>query len=131
MCEVCADGWYGAQCQLTDVKLTVKYVSNPVSLCCMAKKLYGRKPVPHRLFFSTHRADIDSFNQDAFMSQLDTLMGQPITLMSVAAGSVVVTTGMSEASARDAVAFAQDGRLASIGVESLSVQGQAAVVVGM
>lgn len=57
-------------------------------------------------------------------------MGQPITLVSVAAGSVVVTTGMPDASARDAVAFAKDGRLSSVGVEAVAVQGQPAVTVG-
>ena len=79
----------------------------------------------------SHRGDINSFDQNAFISDLSAVMGRPVTFISAAPGSVMVTTGMDQTATRDAVAYANDGRLSQVGVESVAVQGQAPVSVGM
>lgn len=58
-------------------------------------------------------------------------MGAPVTIMSYTEGSVIATAGATESQARDLVAYANDGRLSSAGVQSVAVQGQAPVAVGM
>jgi hypothetical protein len=79
----------------------------------------------------TRSGDLASFDRAAFEASLAATMGSAVTILSYAEGSVVVTAGATESQARDLVAYANDGRLSSAGVESVAVQGQAPVAVGM
>jgi hypothetical protein len=79
----------------------------------------------------TGSGDMASFDRAAFEASLAATMGSPVTILAYAEGSVVVTAGATESQARDLVAYANDGRLSSAGVESVAVQGQTPVAVGM